>query len=87
MRVKPLCMTLLLFLGASSAVQADAPVATGPAANSPAIEQRVDAMLDKLILAQKVDLIGGENNMYIRAVYVGDASNPTPLSASLTLGD
>ena len=67
MRLKPLCLTLLLCLGASGVVQAATSVPTGPVADSPAIEQRVDAMLAKLTLAQKVDLIGGEDNMYIRA--------------------
>jgi beta-glucosidase len=67
MRLKPLCLTLLLCLGTSGTVQAGTPIPTSLVADSPAIEQRVDALLNKLTLAQKVDLIGGEDNMYIRA--------------------
>ncbi len=67
MRLKPLCLTLLLCLDASCAVQAAPSVRTGPVTDSPAIERRVDTMLGKLTLKQKVDLIGGEDNMYIRA--------------------
>ena len=39
-----------------------------PADSSPDIEARVDAMLGKLTLAQKLALIGGEDDMYIRAM-------------------
>src|SRR5450432_2616393 len=39
-----------------------------PVPDSPAIEQRVDAMIAKLTLEQKIDLIGGEDSMFIRAV-------------------
>ena len=35
--------------------------------DSPAIEARADAMLKKLTLEQKIDLIGGEDSFYIRA--------------------
>jgi beta-glucosidase len=35
--------------------------------DSPAIEQRVDAMIGKLTLEQKLELIGGEHDMFIRA--------------------
>lgn len=35
--------------------------------DSPAIEQRVDAMLAKLTLEQKLELIGGVDSMFIRA--------------------
>ncbi len=41
--------------------------AQAPVPDSPAIEQRVDAMLAKLTLQQKLELIGGEDNMFIRA--------------------
>jgi beta-glucosidase len=41
--------------------------AQAPVPDSPAIEQQVDAMLAKLTLQQKLELIGGEENMYIRA--------------------
>ncbi|HEU4983628.1 MAG TPA: hypothetical protein VFT88_13180, partial [Acidobacteriaceae bacterium] len=43
------------------------PVNDPPAPDSPAIEQRVDAMLSKLTLQQKLELIGGEDSMFIRA--------------------
>ena len=67
MRIKSLSFALLVCLGVGCAVHADTPVSAGPVADSPAIEQRVDAMLGKLTLAQKVDLIGGVDNMYTRA--------------------
>jgi beta-glucosidase len=41
--------------------------AQGPVPDSPAIEQRVDAMIAKLTLEQKLELIGGLDNMFIRA--------------------
>jgi beta-glucosidase len=41
--------------------------AQGPVPDSPAIEQRVDAMIGKLTLQQKLELIGGLNEMFIRA--------------------
>jgi beta-glucosidase len=41
--------------------------AQAPIPDSPAIEQRVDAMIAKLSLEQKIDLIGGEDSMFIRA--------------------
>ncbi len=37
-----------------------------PVPDSPAIEQRVDAMIAKLTLEQKLDLIGGVDSMFIR---------------------
>jgi beta-glucosidase len=40
--------------------------AAGPVPDSPVIEQRVDGMLAKLTLEQKVDLIGGVDGMFIR---------------------
>jgi len=67
MRIKTLSLALLACIGVSGTVHADTPVSSGPVADSPAVEQRVDAMLGKLTLAQKVDLIGGEDNMFIRA--------------------
>lgn len=67
MPIKSLSFALLVCLGVGCAVHADTPVSAGPVADSPAIEQRVDAMLGKLTLAQKVDLIGGVDNMYTRA--------------------
>jgi beta-glucosidase len=41
--------------------------AQGPIPDSPAIEQRVDAMVAKLTLQQKLELIGGVDSMFIRA--------------------
>jgi beta-glucosidase len=41
--------------------------AQAPVPDSPAIEQRVDAMIGKLSLQQKLELIGGVDNMFIRA--------------------
>ncbi len=41
--------------------------AQAPVPDSPAIEQRVDSMLKKLTLEQKLDLIGGVDGMFIRA--------------------
>jgi len=41
--------------------------AQAPLPYSPAIEQRVDAMLSKLTLHQKIELIGGYNDAFIRA--------------------
>lgn len=43
------------------------PLSAGPVPDSPAIEKRVDAMISKLTLQQKLELIGGEDNMFIRA--------------------
>ncbi len=41
--------------------------AQAPVPDSPAIEQRVDSMLKKLTLEQKLELIGGVDGMFIRA--------------------
>lgn len=41
--------------------------AQGPLPDSPAIEQRVDRMVAKLTLEQKVRLIGGEDSLFIRS--------------------
>jgi beta-glucosidase len=69
-RMKPLSRilpaVLLTCLGPIFA-HAAVPAAAGPVADSPAVEQRVNAMLGKLTLEQKVDLIGGVDNMFIRA--------------------
>jgi beta-glucosidase len=43
------------------------PLNDPPVPDSPAIEQRVDAIIAKLTLKQKLELIGGEDSMYIRA--------------------
>jgi beta-glucosidase len=42
-------------------------LSAGPVPDSPAIEKRVDAMIAKLTLQQKLELIGGEDSMFIRA--------------------
>ncbi len=55
----------LLFTFVSSALRAQD--ITGPVPDSPAIEQRVDAMVAKLTLEQKLELIGGVDGMFIRA--------------------
>jgi beta-glucosidase len=39
----------------------------GPVPDSPAIEQRIDAMIAKLTLQQKLEIIGGQDSMFIRA--------------------
>jgi beta-glucosidase len=39
-----------------------------PSASTPAIEGRADAMLKQLSLEEKIDLIGGVNDFYIRAI-------------------
>jgi beta-glucosidase len=41
--------------------------AQGPVPDSPAIEQRVDKMVSKLTLEQKIRLIGGEDSLFIRS--------------------
>jgi beta-glucosidase len=41
--------------------------AQGPAPDSPAVEKQVNAMLAKLTLEQKLELIGGQDSMFIRA--------------------
>jgi beta-glucosidase len=51
---------ILLVCGASCFAQTPVP-------NSPAIEHRVDMMVSKLTLEQKIELIGGYNDSYIRA--------------------
>ncbi len=42
-------------------------VAQGPQPITPAMEQKVDAMVQKLTLEQKIALIGGEDGMYVRS--------------------
>ena len=55
-------LALLLFLGAPLALQAQWPLP-----DTPAVEKKVDAMVNKLTLQQKLELIGGVDSMYIRA--------------------
>jgi beta-glucosidase len=54
-----------VFLGLSLATASSH--AQAPVSDSPAIEQKVDAMLKKLTLEQKLELIGGVDGMFIRA--------------------
>ena len=54
--------------------------AQGPVPDSTAIEQRVDAMIGKLTLQQKLELIGGLDSMFIRA-------EPSAGFASLKMSD
>lgn len=51
-----------------AAAQTAAPELHGPIPDSPAIERQIDAMIAKMSLQQKLDLIGGEDNMFIKAV-------------------
>jgi beta-glucosidase len=63
-RIKALFLTFLLSASLCSPLlraQAPSPV-------TPAIEQQADAMLAKMTLEQKIDLIGGQDWMFIRAV-------------------
>ena len=62
---KSVWFTASLFLGLSLA--AISSHAQAPVPDSPAIEQRVDAMVKKLTLEQKLELIGGVDGMFIRA--------------------
>jgi len=41
--------------------------AQGPVPDSPAIEQKIDSMLSKMTLQQKLEIIGGVDSMFIRA--------------------
>jgi beta-glucosidase len=52
---------------ASPLLNAQQPLSDSPVPDSPAIEQRVDAMIAKLTLQQKLELIGGQEDMFIRA--------------------
>jgi beta-glucosidase len=59
-----LCSTAVLTLSLASISSAQVPVPKGPIPDSPAIEQRIDAMLGKLTTAEKIQLIGGTENFY-----------------------
>jgi beta-glucosidase len=52
---------------AAPLLHAQQPLSDSPVPDSPAIEKRVDAMIAKLTLEQKLELIGGEDDMFIRA--------------------
>jgi len=65
---KSLARQPLFFLLAASAVLGPrAARAQAPVPDSPAIEQRVERMLAALTLEQKIDLLGGVDNMFTRA--------------------
>jgi beta-glucosidase len=49
-------------------VSSVAALAQAPAASSPEIEQRVDKLLGQLTLEQKIDLLGGVDGSYVRAM-------------------
>jgi beta-glucosidase len=59
MRRLPLCSVALLLLVSLSAAQAPSP-------DSPEIEQKVNAVLAKMTIEQKIDLLGGINNFDVR---------------------
>ena len=48
-------------------IHAQQPLSNPPVPDSPAIEKQVDAMIAKLSLQQKLELIGGQEDMFIRA--------------------
>jgi beta-glucosidase len=57
----------LSFVLAVPAIHAQQPLSNPPVPDSPAIEKQVDAMIAKLSLQQKLELIGGQDDMFIRA--------------------
>ncbi len=59
-----LCSTVVLALSLAAVSFAQAPTPKGPIPDSPAIEQRIDAMLAKLTTDEKIQLIGGTENFY-----------------------
>ena len=59
-----LCSATVLVLSIAPISFAQAPVSKGPVPDSPAIEQRIDAMLGKLTTAEKIQLIGGTESFY-----------------------
>ncbi|GGA38224.1 glycoside hydrolase family 3 C-terminal domain-containing protein [Dyella nitratireducens] len=62
--LKQLALSLCVALGVYSTAYADN---TTPAPDDPAVEQRVDTMLAKLTLEQKVELLGGVDNFFTHA--------------------
>ncbi len=65
-----LLLPIAIFLAAIAALAqvTSQPVANpGPRPITPAMEQKVNAMVQKLTLQQKIALIGGEDNMFIRS--------------------
>jgi len=67
LRVPGACVLCSAFALAAAA-QTAAPELHGPVPDSPAIERQVDGMIAKMTLQQKLDLIGGEDNMFIRSL-------------------
>ncbi len=61
------CVLIIFVTGVVLSVGGMSCVAQAPLPDSPAIEHRVDTMLSKLSLEQKIELIGGYNDSYIRA--------------------
>jgi beta-glucosidase len=61
-----LMLSGFLLLGAAQAT-GQTPNNQGPQPITPAMEQKVDAMVQKLTLEQKIALIGGEDSMFIRS--------------------
>src|ERR1700726_3121620 len=56
------CLVFLLLISCFPAL------AQAPSATPPAIEARANAMLKQLSLEEKIDLIGGVNDFYIREI-------------------
>lgn len=54
-------------LAGNAALAQSAANTQAPTAITPAMEQKVDAMVHKLSLQQKIELIGGEDSMFIRS--------------------
>ncbi|MGH9587747.1 MAG: glycoside hydrolase family 3 protein [Acidobacteriaceae bacterium] len=52
---------------AAPVLWAQQPLSAAPVPDSPAIEKRADGMISKLSLQQKLELIGGQDSMFIRA--------------------
>src|ERR1700758_547270 len=63
--LKQLTLSLCIALGTLGTAYAD--TATVPSASNANVEQRVNAMLAKLTLEQKVELLGGVDNFYTHA--------------------
>ena len=59
---------LAAFLCASLVSATQTASAQAPVPDSPAIEKRVDSLMAKLTLHEKISLIGGDEGMYIRAI-------------------
>jgi beta-glucosidase len=54
-------LAVLLLLGSATLAQA-------PAASSPEIEKRVESLLTQMTLEEKIDLLGGVDDFYVRAM-------------------